>query len=127
MIGPSADDLCFLRDVEQGAVFAPEATALILNEALTPRGRSPQAAFAETVQEHPILGETLARGARLVWMPRLEPALELEKNKLLFIQAAEGKGRVGGGASLGPWKSQQLAIWRRRMEEACAPIAEWLP
>jgi hypothetical protein len=126
LIGPSADDLAYLHDVEKGAVFAPDATALVFNEALTPKGRSPQAAFAETVEEHSILAETLGRGARLVWMPRLEPALDLEKNRLLFIQAIEGKAREGV-AALGPWKAQQVAIWRRRMEEACAPIAEWLP
>lgn len=123
LLGPSADDLAYLRDVEHGKVFAPDATALVFNEALTPRGRSPQAAFAETVQEHPILIETLARGARLVWMPRLEPALDLEQKRLGFSQAVGGQA----GDAFGPWKAQQVAIWRRRMEEACTPIAEWLP
>ena len=91
LIGPSADDLSYLRDVERERVFAPDATAVVFNEALTPRGRSPQSAFAETVREHPILVETLARGARLVWMPRLEPALDMEKKKLGFSQAVDGK------------------------------------
>ncbi len=43
-------------------------------------------------------------------------------------RAAAEAGRVKEGqAPIGPWKRQQIARWRRAMEEAFAPVADWLP
>src|ERR1700744_5207634 len=44
LLGPDADDLAYLRDVETDNLFAPEATVLIFNEALVPSHRTPRAA-----------------------------------------------------------------------------------
>jgi hypothetical protein len=126
LIGPDPDDLAYLRDVESDGVFAPEATILVLNEALVPAHRTPRAAFEETVRSHPILAQTLARGARLVWMPRLEPASEIDARRLTFA-AAEASRVKPGQAPIGPWRRQQIAAWRRAMEDAFAPAADWLP
>ena len=126
LIGPDPDDLAYLRDVETDGVFAPEATILVLNEALVPIHRTPRAAFEQTVQAHPILAQTIERGARLVWMPRLEPAGEVDSRRLTFA-AAEASRVKSGQAPIGPWRRQQIAAWRRAMEEAFAPVADWLP
>lgn len=126
LLGADQDDLAYLQDVETNGVFAPEATILILNQALVPLHRTPAAAFRETVQSHPILAQTLTRGAKLISLPRLEPAHDIDLRRLTFA-GAEG-GEVGRGSTpLGPIKRQQTAIWRRAMEAAFAPVAEWLP
>ncbi|MBW4025594.1 MAG: hypothetical protein HIU92_21190, partial [Proteobacteria bacterium] len=84
------------------------------------------AAFTETVETHPILAKTLERGARLVWMPRLEPAQDIDTRRLTFA-AAEASKVKEGQTPIGPWKRQQIATWRRAMETVFAPVAEWLP
>jgi hypothetical protein len=126
LLGPDADDLAYLRDVETDNLFAPEATILIFNETLVPLHRTPRAAFTETVQAHPILAKTLDRGAKLVWMPRLEPAQDIDTRRLTFA-AAEASQVKDGHTPIGPWKRQQIATWRRTMETAFAPVADWLP
>ena len=126
LIGPDRDDLAYLQDVEADGVFAPDATILVLNEALVPPHRTAASAFAETVRSHPILERTIARGARLVTMPRLEPASEIDLRRLTFAAAEAGRVREGQ-APIGPWKRQQIARWRRSMEEAFDPVADWLP
>jgi hypothetical protein len=126
LLGPDADDLAYLRDVEADNLFAPEATILIFNEALVPIHRTPRAAFTETIQAHPILAKTLERGAKLVWMPRLEPAQDIDTRRLTFAEA-EASAVKEGQAPIGPWKRQQIATWRRAMETAFAPVAAWLP
>ena len=126
LIGPDRDDLAYLQDVEANDVFAPAATMLILNAALVPIHRTAATAFGDTVLEHPVLTSTLKRGARLVTMPRLEPASEIDQRRLTFA-AAEASQVKPDQAPIGPWKRQQIALWRRAMEEAFAPVAEWLP
>lgn len=126
LLGPSIDDAAYLQSVEEGGLLASPTTILVLNEGTVPVGRSPHAAFSETVQTMPIFAATVARGARLVSMPRLEAAPELEEGGLTFHLATQGLAPAGG-RPLGPWKSQQVAIWLRRMEERFASVAEWLP
>ncbi|NPD69995.1 hypothetical protein HN018_27390 (plasmid) [Lichenicola cladoniae] len=126
LIGPDRDDLAYLQEVERDGVFAPEATILVLNEALVSPHKTAATAFAETVRSHPILEQTVARGARLVTMPRLEPASEIDMRRLTFAAAEAGRVKPGQDP-IGPWKRQQIALWRRSMEEAFAPVADWLP
>ena len=83
-------------------------------------------AFEETIQANPILTRTLERGARLVWMPRLEPANEIDSRRLTFAAAEAGRGKPDQ-TPIGPWRRQQIAVWRREMEEAFAPVAARLP
>ncbi|MBE7245808.1 MAG: hypothetical protein INR63_12710 [Actinomycetospora chiangmaiensis] len=126
LIGAASDDMAFLQSVEEGSLLAAPATILVLNEGMVPPGRSPHAAFSATVQAHPILTATVARGARVVSMPRLEPASEVEERGMTFVAASENQA-PGGQPPLGPWRAQQVAIWRRRMAEAFASVEEWLP
>jgi hypothetical protein len=125
-IGPSSDDVAYLQSVEEDGLLASPCTVLVFNEGVVPVGRSPHAAFSESVQTHPIFAATVARGARIVSMPRLEPALDLEERRIPFSLAAQGLAPPGE-VPLGPWKAQQVSLWLRRMEERFAPVAEWLP
>ena len=125
LLGPDRDDLAYLRDLEADRLFAPEATILVLNEALVPQGRSVQAAFGSVV-EHPIFLAAVKRGARPVWMPRLVPAHEVDDRRLPFAAAEAGRVK-DGQPPIGPWVRQYVAVWRRAMEANFAPVAGWLP
>lgn len=124
MIGPAIDDLAFLRDVEED--LAPPATILILNEGMVPPHRTAAAAFESTVGGNPILISAIERGARLLRMPRLEPAADIDTARLGFGAAEDGKKGVGS-ARIGLWKRQQIALWRRAMEDEFGGVASWLP
>jgi hypothetical protein len=125
MIGPDKDDLSYLQSVEAGELFAPSATILVLNESLCPPHRTPLAYFESTIRNNPIFVRVIERGARPVFMPRLVPAGEVDSNRLTFAAAEDGTADQAFG--IGVWKRQQIAIWRRAMESAFAPVAEWLP
>lgn len=124
LIGAATDDLAYLQAVEDG-VFAPEATILVINEATVPPHRTAFAAF-EKLQTHPVFMKAIERGAVAVRMPRLEPASEMDAHRLTF-SAAESGSESGDKHLFGPWRRQQVAIWRRQMEESFAPVAAWLP
>ena len=126
LLGPSADDLSYLQSVEDGGLLAPPATLLVLNEVAAPPGRTAHTAFAATIEAHPILTATVARGAQIVAMPRLEPACEIETRGMSFLQAAENRAPAGR-QPLGLWKSQQASLWRRRMAVAFTSVRSWLP
>jgi hypothetical protein len=126
VLGPDTDDLSYLRDVEQESILAPPATILVMNEATVPSHRTAHAAFDSAVRSHPILTDTVGRGALLVRMPRLEPAAEVDRARIGFAAAEGGRGPAGEHV-FGPFKRQQVAIWRRLMEESFAPVANWLP
>jgi hypothetical protein len=125
LIGPDRDDLQYLHSVEHEEVFSPPSTILVLNEALCPPHRTPLAYFESTIRDHPILVRAIKRGARIVRMPRLEPAGEIDNSRLGFAAAEDGGG--GGPHGIGPWKRQQIATWRRAMEVAFTPVGTWLP
>ncbi|TXN64894.1 hypothetical protein [Methylobacterium sp. WL6] len=124
LLGASVEDLAHVAAVEEAGLAAP-MTVLILNEGTVPANRDPAAAFAATIGAHPILAATVARGARLVRLPRLDCAPEMEERGLGLAHALAG--RVPDGvAPLGPWAAQQLALWRRRTQIALAPVSDWL-
>ena len=116
-IGPDVDDLACLRVMEESGAYCPTATALVLNEALVRADRPREAAFA-AVRAHPVYQAALARGAREVWFPRLGCMAEVTAGKMQF-SVAEKK--------LGLTNRQRISIWRREVDAAFAPIADWLP
>jgi hypothetical protein len=117
LMGPDIDDLAYLHDVEQTGAFCPTATVLVLNEGLIRDARPADVAFAE-VREHSIYKAALKRGAREVRFPKLACMQEVNSRRLLFA-AAE--------TTLGLTNRQRVAIWRREVEKALAPVADWLP
>lgn len=126
LLGPDRDDLAYLDDMERDGLFAPAATILVLNEALVPARRAIRTAFQSTILEHPTFLAALQRGAKVVWMPRLEPAHEIDARRLTFT-AAEDNQVKPGQAPIGPWNRQLIHNWLRDMETNFAPVAHWLP
>ncbi len=124
LIGPERDDLAYLRDLEIDGLVAPEATILVLNESLAPQNLSIKSAF-QPVFEHPIFKSALNRGAKLVWMPRLDVAHEISARRLPFT-AAEAGAATEDLPPLGPWNRQLITMWLRAMEHNFAPVASWL-
>ena len=117
LIGPDVDDLAYLHDVEETGAFCPPQTALILNEGLIRDARPRDVAFAE-VRAHSIYRKALDRGAREVWFPKLACMQEVNTRRILFSAAQQ---------SLGLTNRQRVAIWRREVEKALAPVFAWLP
>ena len=117
LIGPDVDDLAYLHDVEESGAFCPAQTILVLNEGRIRDQRPRDVAFAE-VREHSIYRKALDRGAREIWFPRLACMQEVNSRRMLFA-AAE--------ASLGLTNRQRVSIWRREVEAALVPVADWLP
>ena len=124
-LGPDLDDLAYLRDLEEDGLLAPEATILVLNQALVPVGRSPATAF-EAVMDHSIFRAALGRGAKVVLMPRLDPIQEINARRLTFAAAAAGR-TAGGLPPIGPWNRQAITDWRRAMRKNFSAVADWLP
>ena len=117
LLGPDVDDLAYLHDVEQAGAFCPAQTVLVLNEGLIRDARPREVAFAE-LQKHAIYRAARTRGAREIWFPKLACMAEVNARRLLFAAAER---------SLGLTNRQRVAIWRRAVETALAPVADWLP
>ena len=113
----------YLRDV--GTIFHPERTAIVLNEGTIPPGRVARTAF-EPVMRHEIFLSAVARGARVMRMPRLAPMHEVDRRRLSFADAAAGAVKPDQ-EKIGPTSRQLIAMWRREMETSFAPVASWLP
>lgn len=124
-VGPAVDDLATLSEIEQSGTFCPEATIVVLNAGLIRDTRSPDLAF-QTVREHPTLVAAVGRGARVVVMPRLACMHEIDQRRLRFGEAQAGKVKAGQ-PPLGPTMRQMVALWRRAMDAAFAPVEAWLP
>jgi len=125
LIGPNLDDLAYLQSVEQGGTFAPERTILVLNEGLISGARSERGAF-EPIVQHRIFRDVVARGAKVVRMPRLGCLHEVENRRLSFAAAEAGQTKREL-PPLGLTNRQRVAIWLRDMNAAFEPVADWLP
>jgi hypothetical protein len=117
LIGPDIDDLAYLDEVERAGAFAPPQTVLILNEGLIKDARPKEIAFTE-VRTHSIYRKAINRGAREIWFPKLTCMAEVNSKRLLFATAE---------TTLGLTNRQRVAIWRREVEKALAPVSDWLP
>jgi hypothetical protein len=116
-IGADVDDLSYLHEL--AGAFNPPQTALVLNEGVLRDGRPAAAAF-KPIREHRYFKEAVARGAREIVLPRLGCMGEVNERRLAFAAAETDAG-------IGLTNRQRVAIWRRQVEKALAPIAEWLP
>lgn len=124
-LGCDLDDLAYLRDVEEGRVFAPRKTILVLNEGIIPATRSVARAF-EAIQNHDIYKAAIARGAKPIFMPRLGCMAEVDRRRIMFDEAEAGRVKEGQD-KIGPINRQMIAIWRRAMDTAFADVADYLP
>jgi hypothetical protein len=122
LLGSDLDDLTYLRDLE--TVFAPKHTVIVLNEGMVPSGRSPLAAF-EPIIAHPIFKAARDRGALVLRMPRLGCMQDVDRRRLSFADAENGKVKADQ-EKLGPTKQQMVTLWRREMATSTAPISAWI-
>lgn len=122
LLGSDLDDLAYLRDLE--TVFAPPHTAIILNEGMVPSGRSPVAAFGPVI-DHPVFKAAVARGAVVLKMPRLGCMQEVDRRRLSFQDAEDGKVKPGQD-KLGPTMRQMISLWRRDTEASMQAIGAWI-
>ncbi len=123
-IGCEIDDLSYLRDIESVSKFQPEHVVLVLNEGLVPTGRVARSAF-EPIINHGVFRDALARGAKVVRMPRLAAMHEVERRRLSFQDAVSGAVKPDQ-TQIGPLNRQMIAIWLREMEASMASIAPWI-
>ena len=123
-IGPQEEDLSPLATME-ALGFHPTCTAIVLNQGLMEVGATPDAAFAR-VFRHSAFRAAVARGAVVVWMPRLQAAEQVEIRRLHFQGAVNGENGQGK-TPLGPFDRQRVANWLRQMEENFGGIESWLP
>jgi DNA-binding transcriptional LysR family regulator len=124
-VGPAIDDLATLHEIEQSGAFCPEATIIVLNAGLIRDTRSSDLAF-QALHEHPALLRAVSRGAKVVMMPKLACMHEIDKRRLYFADAQAGRVKAGQ-LPLGPTVRQMVALWRRAMDAAFAPVGSWLP
>ena len=114
---PDIDDLGYLRDIEESGAFCPAQTVLVLNAGLIKDTRPVDVAFAG-MREHPIYLAALKRGAKEIVLPRLACMQEVNSRRLSFL---------GAEKALSLTNRQRVAMWRREVAKALAPIADWLP
>ena len=124
-LGAASEDLTIIEDFGKIG-FLPKATTVVLNAAAVPSNRAPDAAFRETIGESRVLEALVARGARIVRMPVLEPASAIEERRLPFADAIANRPPPGGGPALGLWCAQQTKAWDREMTNAASKVEEWL-
>ena len=116
-IGPDLDDLAHVDAMESSRAFAPERTAIVLNEGLVRAGQTPSRAF-EPIMEREEFRAVMKRGAEWVIMPRLGCMPDLDQRRLGFYGQTDG---------LGPARSFMVQEWRRKMEAGFSSIGDWLP
>ncbi len=126
MLNPEVESLSYLTSLEEKGLFAPERTALILNEGLVAADNDDDERVFDRVKEHPVFKAAIRRGAIQIVMPRLVPAMDINARHLSFADAAAGKTKEGL-PPLNIFRRERVAIWLRAMEVAFAPIAGWLP
>ncbi len=124
-VGSGADDVGVLQVAENGGLFAPRRTAIVLNAAFVPEGAELRTAFAR-VLEDPAYQAAVARGARTIHMPLLRCAERIEDLRISFADASDG-GAPEGCVPLGVIDRQRTKQFRRALCGALQPIQEWLP
>lgn len=122
LLGSDLDDLTYLRDLE--TVYAPRHTAIVLNEGMVPSGRSPLNAFGPII-DHPVFKTAVARGAIVVRMPRLGCMQEIERRRLSFQAAEDGRVKPDQDR-LPPTMQQMVALWRRATADAFRQVDAWI-
>jgi hypothetical protein len=113
VIGPDPHDLAPMIQMEISG-FQPHATMVVFNEA-----HGPQSRF-EQVLCQPEFTSVTKRGAVPIWMPQLTPQVARACD-------AECWPYRDMPAKAGPFHKSGVYHWLRRMDEAFAPVASWLP
>lgn len=94
VVGPEVADLDYLERFQAEALFAPEATVIVLNGGLVLTGRSINSAF-ENVRRHPVITAAMLSGARVLTFPKLACMSEVTDRHLSFADAMKRVERPG--------------------------------
>jgi hypothetical protein len=124
VLTPRPDDLASLVTFEQQG-FRPKATVLVLNLA---RAETP-AAF-DAIRRQPAYKAAIDRGAVEILMPALPQAiaLEIERVRVHFRQAAEGAAPEGRkAANLTLMEQSEVRLFIERMRSEFQIIDGWMP
>ncbi len=127
-VGPRVDDLASLASLEERG-FQPKATAIIMNEGLADPTIPPDEAFG-WVLRHSVFKAAVDRGAVVLWMPRLDPAVaaDIEEKRILFSAARDGiSPKSHPSEPLGIFDRSRVRAWMVAMGEMLTPIRPWLP
>lgn len=127
MCGADPADFDHIVGIWDSAHFRPKWSILVLNEHLTPPGRSAMGAF-NSIMERPEFERMVGEGMLTMTMPRLVAMPDMRNAGLTFFEALSGKaGR--DGRPLGPMQLFQIRKWMERFEGNLrdAGGAEWLP
>jgi hypothetical protein len=128
LVGPRVEDLASLDALERGG-FQPAATVIVLNEGRVDSTLTREEAFARVLR-HGAFTRAVARGAVVLWMPRLEPevAAEIEGKRLTFGQARDGQVPTGAKFTpIGGFKRSMVRRWLEAMVHEFGPVASWMP
>lgn len=125
LAGPDPADLALLAELEVDGLFAPECTGILFNEHLIPR-YMPDRLFKDIIAKNEVLQHAILRGAQVARIPRLETADRIAEAGVKFQDAAEGCALLEG-PPLSPVHRQITRRWLQRMDEAMAPMLDWLP
>ncbi len=128
LVGPRVEDLASLDALER-AGFQPAATVIVLNEGRVDSTLMREEAFARVLR-HGAFTRAVARGAVVLWMPRLEPevAAEIEGKRLTFGQARDGQVPTGAKFTpIGGFKRSMVRRWLEAMVHEFGPVASWMP
>lgn len=122
------DDLAVVEQFES-AGFRPQATAILLSPGQTSDSYEADREGFAPVLRHGVCKRVLDRGAVPVWVPPLESDVmdEIERKRLPFGAASEGRTEGGLTRPLSPFRAFMVRRWLDRMEKAHAPITTWLP
>ncbi|MFC7695097.1 hypothetical protein ACFQY5_41530 [Paeniroseomonas aquatica] len=109
VVGPDNADLDYLAQVVADELFLPAATLIVLNGGLVADGRSVANAFAP-ILNHPALVAAMAKGAKVVRFPELNPMRQVSESKSLFADVAAG-APPAAGEPLSFFDQERVAIW----------------
>ncbi|MCJ2012431.1 hypothetical protein [Methylobacterium sp. J-076] len=123
MIGPARGDVSYIEPYLNHPSLASADFVICCNEGLTDPGREISAfdPYLETQQ----IRAALERGGRLVRLPRLTSAEQIETLGLTYLDAALGRPNANGRC-LAPFAAAATAKWLRALPKAFAPIADWM-
>lgn len=123
MLGNAPDDTSVLEAAEEGELFAPRHTALVLNRGAT--GEGPSSTFSRTIASSAYQG-ALARGAVSLQLPELKCAATIQARQI-SLEQAERAEVVEGLAPLSFIDRQRVRGFRRELENMLTQVADWLP
>ena len=120
MILPSPDDLTVLEQMEEGGLFAPDATILALNAGPVSDTRPPDVVFRHVRTARPYR-QALERGAREILVPTLTCIGDIDQRGLTFSEAAANP------SPLGLTKGQMTRTFLRKLDEQLNSVGDLLP